>query len=267
MRLAEAAEERAEAAARRVHVEIADGPFAGEGERVHDAGRDLHPGPGACVDLAPVHGEGELAFEHVERLDVLPVGVSRRWGSARLASDLGDPDLLDVGEQIDVLDDRLGASDHRIRRRPPAVVRRRVLVVADRRSIADRAQVVGEASSRRVEVEVTHFGGARVAKAVDDERRHPRERPGGHGRGLPLGAEPHGELALEHVEHVRVLPVDVEVGAVATGGETRPRRVQGLVVGEDLDPPVGGVADDLAARGRNQDSVAHECPSMPLLLS
>jgi hypothetical protein len=30
------------------------------------------------------------------------------------------------------------------------------------------------------------------------------------------------------------------------------------VVGEDLDPPVGGIADDLAAAGRNQDGLAHE---------
>jgi hypothetical protein len=54
-------------------------------------------------------------------------------------------------------------------------------------------------------------------------------------------------LALEHVEEVGVMVVDVQVGALAVRAEARPRRVQALVVEEDLDVPVRRVADDLAA--------------------
>ena len=52
--------------------------------------------------------------------------------------------------------------------------------------------------------------------------------------------------------------MDVEVCAFAIRAEARPRRVQRLVVGEDLDPPLRRVADDLAAARRDEDSFTHE---------
>jgi hypothetical protein len=59
-----------------------------------------------------------------------------------------------------------------------------------------------------------------------------------------------------------VAVVDVQVRAVAAGPEARPRRVQRLVLGEDLDPPVRRVAHDLAAARRDDDRLAHQPESM-----
>ena len=94
--------------------------------------------------------------------------------------------------------------------------------------------------------------------------RKPWTTPGGIHASVPdrqrprlaLRPEPQGELALEHVEQVGVLAVDVQVGAVAARPEARPRGVQAVVAREDLDPAGGRVADDLAA-ARRYDGDAH----------
>jgi hypothetical protein len=41
--------------------------------------------------------------------------------------------------------------------------------------------------------------------------------------------------------------------------ESRPRRIQRLVVGQDLDAPVGRIADYLALAGQDEDGLANEC--------
>ena len=64
-----------------------------------------------------------------------------------------------------------------------------------------------------------------------------------------LGADEEGELALEHVEEVGVVPMDVRARAVAVRAEPRPGHAQLVAVAEDLDPPLRGVADDLALAG------------------
>ena len=190
------------------------------------------------------------------------VDVRRRGRSTRLAPHLRDPELVEVGEELHAqarpVDDELAAADHRLARRPAAVPGRGVLVVRERPAVAHGAQVVGEAPAGRVEVEVAQLRVASVPEAVDDERRHERERARRDDDRLVLDAEPHRELALEHVEAVDVVAVDVEVGAQAVRREPRPRRVDRLVVGEDLDTPLGRVADHLAAAGRDEDGPAHE---------
>jgi hypothetical protein len=50
-----------------------------------------------------------------------------------------------------------------------------------------------------------------------------------------LGAQPHGQLALEDVEDLVVAKVDVQVRAFAARGEPRPRRVQRVGLADDLD--------------------------------
>ena len=74
------------------------------------------------------------------------------------------------------------------------------------------------------------------------------------GRDARLGAGPaptnDGQLALEHVEEVGVLPVHVRRRAVAVRAEARPGRVQLVAVGQDLEPALRDVADDLAAARR-----------------
>ena len=53
------------------------------------------------------------------------------------------------------------------------------------------------------------------------------------------------------------MAVDVQVRALTTGSEARPRRVERLVVGEDLHPPLRRVADDLAPAGRDDGRLVH----------
>ncbi len=52
--------------------------------------------------------------------------------------------------------------------------------------------------------------------------------------------------------------MDVQVRPLAARSEARPRRVQGLILREDLDPAVRRVPDDLAPAARNQDSLPYE---------
>jgi hypothetical protein len=54
-----------------------------------------------------------------------------------------------------------------------------------------------------------------------------------------------------------VAAVDVQVGAVTARSEPRPRRVQRVVVREDLDASVGRVADDFACPGRYEDRLGY----------
>jgi hypothetical protein len=101
-----------------------------------------------------------------------------------------------------------------------------------------------------VEVEVLDVGVARVLEAVHDERWRDRDRARREHVVDAVGPREDGQLALEHVEEVVVLAVHVRAGAVAARPEARPGRDELLPVGEDLDPPLGRVADDLAAGGR-----------------
>jgi hypothetical protein len=100
-----------------------------------------------------------------------------------------------------------------------------------------------------VEVEVADLALARVAEAVDDHRRHSGEGPGGHRDGLVLDAQPDRKLTVEDVEEVGVPTVHVQVRPLPARAEARPGRVQRIVVGQDLHPPLRRVADDLAPAG------------------
>ena len=139
---------------------------------------------------------------------------------------------------------------------------RLLLVVDERAAVAQRAQVVREPDARGVEIEVANVRVACVAESVHDERRDPREHPGRHGDGLVGRPEPDGQLALENVEQIGVPAMDVQVRAVAARAEARHGRVQRRVVGEDLHAPVGRVADDLAAAGRDHGRSGHRTESM-----
>ena len=91
---------------------------------------------------------------------------------------------------------------------------------------------------------------AHVAERVDDIRRCGGEGSGQRARGLPLGAQRELDLALEHVERVRVVVVDVRVGALLAGLVAEPGDDQRLEVGEDPERPLGPVRGRLALAGR-----------------
>ena len=91
----------------------------------------------------------------------------------------------------------------------------------------------------------TTSGGAPARASYSDEDR------------LVLEPEPQGQLSVEDVEAVGVLAVDVEIGAHAM--RPPPGCVAlSVVVGEDLDAPMGRVADHLAATQGNEDGPTHE---------
>ncbi len=112
------------------------------------------------------------------------------------------------------------------------------------------AQVVGKAAARRVEVEEAGPLRAVVVEAVDDVGRNGDERAGGRRDALKVGADAEGQLALEHVEGVRVLTVDVGLGAAFPALVARPRHVEQLVREEDAKGAPGLVDDGLALAGR-----------------
>ena len=243
------AEERSVAAAGSVQVEEAEAVRARGGERVRYARRDLDP-VGRRRHRPAVDGERQLALEHVEGLDVAGVQVQRRRRALRIAGRLRDRDGLGVGQQLDpqarAVRDDAGGTDHRLCHRASAVGRRLVLVPLEGLSIAERTKVARERRAGGVEVEEAELAVAAVAEAVDDVRRHAGQRPGGQRHGVVVDPQAECQLSLEHVEQIGVTVVHVELGALTTGTEPRPRRRERPVVGEDLDPPPWRVADELA---------------------
>jgi hypothetical protein len=97
-----------------------------------------------------------------------------------------------------------------------------------------------------VEVEIAQLGVAPVPEAMDDEWRRERECAGGEHALLSIGADEERQLAREHVEEIGVAAMNVRAGAVAVRAEPRPGRVQLVLVAEDLYPPLGRVAHNLA---------------------
>ena len=113
------------------------------------------------------------------------------------------------------------------------------------------AHVVAEAGGRDMHVEEGRRRVARVAKGVHDVRRRGSEgsRPRGHC--LELRPERQLDLALEHVERVGVVVVDVRVGAVLAGLVAEPAHDQLLELAQDADRPLGAVGHDLAFAGQD----------------
>jgi len=65
-----------------------------------------------------------------------------------------------------------------------------------------------------------------------------------------LWAEPEVDLSIQDVERVRVLPVDMRVGAFFAGLVAKPRHDQLLELAEDPQRPLGTIGGRLAlARG------------------
>ena len=196
--------------------------------------------------------DGRLAFEDVERVDVVLVGVRVDSLPAALEHELDHRELrqlaFDQALAVFALE-RLAlarpAKDRLVER--PAAVRRRIVLV--KALSATTANVVSEAHARRMEVEEDRGVVARVAEGVDDPRRRGCVRPRPAAGPRHVGPEPDLQLPLEHVEGVGVLPVDVRVGAFLAGLVAEPRDDQLLELGEDAQRPLGSVDDGLALAG------------------
>jgi hypothetical protein len=223
-------------------LEAVDGPRRGRGERARPGDARLVSDP-----------ELDLAFEHVEavrvvavdvRVDAFEAGTEGHLDRAQLRKVAKDP----VRTRLVLERFRVGRGrENRLLERPPSVRRRVVLVET---GFALAAHDVPEARRRRVDVEEDRGGIARVPERVHHVRRRGRERPRSRAHRLLLGPERELDLALEHVERVRVVVVDVRLGAFLARLVAEPRDDQGLELDEDAQRPLGPIGGRLAFAGR-----------------
>ena len=145
------------------------------------------------------------------------------------------------------------AVDQRIGRRTTAVVRRVLLVEV----LVAPAQVLGEPAAGRVVVQEPELSRAVVVEAVHEAGRHHDEGARARGDAVELRADLEGELALEDVERIDVMEVDVRFGATLADRVTRPGDREPLVVAEDPQLPRRRVRDRLALAGPMDDRLPH----------
>jgi len=242
-----------EPAGRGVQVEEADRLVAGHAEPVHDVGRGRDEGSWAGDARLVPDEELDLPLEDVEAVRVVGVGMRVDALEGRAEGHVDRGQLWEVAE--DPVRARFvlvrlciaGGGEDGVRERTSSVRRRVVLIEA---ALPAAAQDVAEAGGRRVDVEKDRGRVARVAKGVDDVGRRGGEGSGQRAHGLLLGAQRELDLALEHVERVRVVVVDVRVGALLARLVAEPGDDERLEVGENPECPLGPVRSRLALAGR-----------------
>ena len=213
-----------------------------------------HPGRGRverarfCTHDVVADHEPDLALQDEEGVHLVGVMVrpDARPGGLDLEPEHGELGSLaeDRGQAVLPLEGLAasGRNDQGVRRGPAAFCRRRVLV-----EVVDApAEVVGEPAARRVVVQEANLFRAVVCEAVHDPGRHHDERAGRRRDESELGTDLEGHRAVEHVEGVDVVQVDVRLGAALPGRVARPRDVQPLVLAEDAELTGGRVGDRLA---------------------
>jgi len=242
-----------EAAGRGVEIEDTDRFVVREPEPVDGPrrGRDERARPGDARLVSDP--ELDLAVEHVEAVRVVGVRVRVDALEARAEGHVDRAELGKVAE--DPVRTRLALERFRVGRsredclfeRASAVGRRVVLVET---GLAVSAQDVAEALGGRVDVEEHRGCVTRVAEGVDHVRRRGGEGPGGRAHGLLLWAERELDLAVEHVERIRVVVMDVRVRALLARLVAEPRDDQRLELDEDAQCPLGPVSGRLSRTGR-----------------
>ena len=85
---------------------------------------------------------------------------------------------------------------------------------------------------------------------MDDAGRHGHERPCRRCHPLDVGADPERQLALEDVEGIEMLAVDVRIGAALASFVACPRDVEQLVGEEDSQRALWLLDDQLTLAGR-----------------
>ena len=241
----------------RVHVEETRTVRAWVRKRVHDAERrsDVR----TCAEAKPLVVEEELrlSFEHVERVDVVIVGVRVRPFEAGLELELDQRQLLSA--DLDRRDSGLPLETFAFPRteedgvRPRAATTRRSVDAVETAGLtaiplleipceaAPRCMKVQEASPRRASESMYDLRWSADARAW---RQH-----------LLLVVDQDREAALEDVERIRMLSVEVRVGSWAGVGEKRLRDAELVEVRLDDDSPA---EERLALAGSVHDSW-HRC--------
>ena len=202
---------------------------------------------GEKLDLAVQDEEAVEMVVVSVRIDALPAGRHGELQKRQLRSVGEDRDRpVAALESLALAWQAVGC----IARWPAAVLRRIPTVPLELPLVARRPQEVGEATVRRVEVEVDGASVALVPERVHDVRWGDHDGSGRRSNDvLGAGAEPELDLALDDVERVGVLPVNVRVGAALSGLVPRPRHDELRLVDDDADVPRLAIADRLALAG------------------
>lgn len=114
---------------------------------------------------------------------------------------------------------------------------------------AATSQDIGETHARRMDVQEDGGRAARVPEGVHDVRRRQGERSWSADQSRDVRPEPEVDLALENVEPVGVLPVNMGLGAFLARFVAEPRHDQLFEVAEDSQRPFGPVGSRLAFAG------------------
>jgi hypothetical protein len=201
--------------------------------------------------------ELEGAVEDEERLGCPAVEVERRPGVSREAGSSRRPRAVRRNPSPPAL--TIVVERRSIRSPSPAplstassmeaaAVGRRVELVEVLDAAAD---VVAEAHGGRVDVEEDRGGVAGVSGRCGRPRAVPATKlPGACGARLQVGPERELEVALEEVEGVGVVSVDVRVGALLARLVPEPGHDQLFRLGLDPQRPLPAVGDRLALAGR-----------------
>ena len=240
-----------EAGGWRVDVEATDRVGVGRAETVDAVARSGQKRARADDVRLVAHAEFNLAFEDVERVNVVGVGVGID------ALELGLEGHVDHGELRQVAKDSvrahgaaegLGAvrlGEDRVGERTPAVEGRFVLVEAR----VGATNVVTEPARGSVEVEKDRVRVAGISEGMDDVWRRGGEGARSRADRLGLWAERDFDLALEDVEGIGVVVMDVGVRPLLAGRVAEPRHDHVVEVGEDPEGLLRPIGDRLALAG------------------
>jgi hypothetical protein len=222
-------------------------------KRMHNAERCGDERAGSEAKPLVLDEKLGLSFEHVERIDVVVVGVRVGSFETRVELELDEGELVpsDLDRRDPVLahetfafagkkEDGFGSRAAAPRWSVDAVETAGLTAIA-------LLQIPCEATVRRVEVQEARTGSA--PEAMDDLPRsaHARAR----GQHLLLVVDQDSEPALEDVERIRVLPVEVRIRSLASIREERLRDAELVEVRLDHDP---SAEERLALAGSVHDS-------------
>ena len=226
--------------ARRVDVEETRAIRARVRERVHDADRCGDVRPGAEAKPLVADEKLGLSFEHVERVDVVVMCVRVGSCEAGLERELDEGELLtpdlDRRDPIVACEPLAfsGREEDGFRSGAPTPRRSVDAVETAGLTAIPRLQIPCEATVRRVEVQESGAGSA--PEAMDHLRRSADARA--RRQHLLLVVEEDREPALEDVERIRVLPMEVRIRSGASVREKRLGDAELVEVRLDDDPAV-----------------------------
>ena len=209
----------------------------------------------ACAETKPlaIDEELRLSFEHIERIDVVVVAVRIGPFETGLELELDQSELisadLDRCDSVFTHESFAFAGREEDRLRSGSATTRRSIDAVEAAGLAAIAllQIPREATVRRVEVQEPCT--RRAPEPVDDLRRSAGARS--RRQQLLVVVDEHRKPALEDVERIHVLPVEMRIRSGASIGKERLRDADLIEVRLDDDP---SAEERLALAGSVHDS-------------